>query len=146
MPNLEWYYQAAQLRATMFWFSKDVLLPWLEIEKQSSKGLTLYSFLYSAPLKKLRKSTTNPFVKNTIVVWHIVQKILGNISGLSSFSPIWGNNLFTPAKNDMGFKAWLNKGIIKLQDVYKDNTLMSFNELKAKFDIPQKHFSKYLQL
>lgn len=46
----------------------------------------------------------------------------------------------------MGFKAWLNKGVVKLQDVYKDYTLMSFNELKAKYDIPQKHFFKYLQL
>lgn len=46
----------------------------------------------------------------------------------------------------MGFKAWSNKGIEKLQDVYEDCILMSFNELKAKFDIPQKHFFQYLQL
>ena len=45
-----------------------------------------------------------------------------------------------PAKNDMGFKAWLNKGIVKLLDVYENPNLMSFTELKAKFDIPQKHF------
>uniref|UniRef100_A0A8C9ZB38 Reverse transcriptase domain-containing protein n=1 Tax=Sander lucioperca TaxID=283035 RepID=A0A8C9ZB38_SANLU len=47
LPNLEWYYWAAQLRTTMFWFSKDVFLPWLEIEKLSSKGLSLNSYLYS---------------------------------------------------------------------------------------------------
>lgn len=46
----------------------------------------------------------------------------------------------------MGFKTWMNKGIAKLQDMYKDYTLMSFDELKAKFDISQKHFFKYLQL
>lgn len=46
----------------------------------------------------------------------------------------------------MGFKTWLNKDIVKLLDLYKDNNLMSFDELKAKYDLPQKHFFKYLQL
>lgn len=32
LPNLEWYYWASQLSAIMFWFSKDVFLPWLEVE------------------------------------------------------------------------------------------------------------------
>ena len=36
------------------------------------------------------------------------------------------------------------RGIIKLQDVF-DNYTLSFTELKAKFDILQKHFFKYLQ-
>ena len=130
----------------MFWFSNDVFMPWLEIEKLSSNGLPLNSFLYSASFKTLKKSTTNPFVKNTIVVWHVVQKMLNDSPELSCFSPIWGNAQFAPAKNDLGFKAWMNKGIVKLQDVNEDYTLMSFNELKAKFDIPQKHFFKYLQL
>lgn len=45
-----------------------------------------------------------------------------------------------------GFKIRLNKGIVKIQDVYEDHNLMSFSELMAKFDLPQKHFFKYLQL
>ena len=130
----------------MFWFSKDVHLPWLEVEKLSSKGLALDNYLFSASFKTLNKSSTNPFVKNTIVVWNAVQKLLGDSQGLSCFSPIWGNDRFAPAKNDMGFKVWLNKSIVELKDVYKDYTLMSFNELKAKYDIPQNHFFKYLQL
>uniref|UniRef100_A0A669E357 Reverse transcriptase domain-containing protein n=1 Tax=Oreochromis niloticus TaxID=8128 RepID=A0A669E357_ORENI len=145
-PNLEWYYWAAQLRTTMFWFSNDIFLPWLEIEKMSSKGLSLHSYLYSAPFKTLKKTTTNPFVKNTVVVWHEVQKMLNDSPGLSCFSPIWGNELFAPAKNDLGFKEWLNKGVAKLQDLYEEYSLMSFSELRAKFNIPQKHFFKYLQL
>lgn len=48
----------------------------------------------------------------------------------------------------MGFKMWLNKGIETLQDLYKDNVLMSFEELKSKFDIPYpRHISlKRLQM
>ena len=130
----------------MFWFSKEDAQPWLQIERRSSKGLTLDSFLYSAPLRKLRKNTDNPFVENTIALWHEVHKYLGDLPVLSCFSPIWGNGHFSPAKSDMGFKAWLSKGINKILDLYKDNILMSFDELKAKYDVPQKHFFKYLQL
>uniref|UniRef100_A0A671WUW6 Reverse transcriptase domain-containing protein n=1 Tax=Sparus aurata TaxID=8175 RepID=A0A671WUW6_SPAAU len=146
LPNLEWYYWAAQLRTATFWFSSDGFFPWLEIEKLSSKGLALSSYLNSASFKKLMRNNTNPFVKNTIVVWFAVQRRLGDSLGLSCFSPIWGNDHFAPAKNDMGFKAWMNKGIVKLQDIYENYNLMSFSELKAKFDLPQKHFFKYLQL
>ena len=85
-------------------------------------------------------------MKNTTVVWHEVHKYLGDFPVLSCFSPIWGNEHFSPANNDMGFKAWLSKGIVNLLDLYNDNTLMSFDELKAKYDVPQKHFFKYLQL
>ena len=124
----------------MFWFTKEDAQPWVQIEMLSSKGLTLDSFLYSAPLKKLRKNTVNPFVNNTTVVWHEVHKYLGDFPVLSCFSPIWGNEHFSPATNDMGFKAWLSKGIVNLLDLYNDNTLMSFDKLKAKYDVPQKHF------
>lgn len=50
LPNLKWYYWAA-----MFWFSEKAALPWLQIELLSANGLTLNSFLYSAPFKKLKK-------------------------------------------------------------------------------------------
>lgn len=58
--------------------------------------------------------------------------------------PIRGNDHFTLAKKNMGFKAWLNMGIVKLLDIYEDYNLMTFNGIKAKFDVPQKHFFRYL--
>ena len=61
----------------------------------------------------MKKKTTNPFVKNTIVVWYEVHKYLEDFPVLSCLSPIWGNGHFSPAKNDLGFKSWLNKGITK---------------------------------
>lgn len=146
LPNLLWYYWAAQMRAAMFWFSRETNLPWVQVEMLAAKGLTLDSFLYSAPLNELKRKTENPFVKNTIMIWYEVHKFIGETPLLSCFSPIWGNEYFIPAKNDMGFKLWLNKGIVRLMDLYEDNILMSFDNLVSKFNIPRKHFFKYLQL
>ena len=65
---------------------------------------------------------------------------------LSCFARIKGNDHFRPVINDMGFKIWFCKGIVKLQVLYKDNNLMLFDKLKANYDVPQKHIFKYLQL
>lgn len=106
----------------------------------NSYALKGYRWINTFTLHLLKlKNTNNPFVKNTII-WNAVQKFLGELPRLSCFSPIWGNDFFTPAKNDMGFNTWLNKGIKRLQDIYPHYTLMSFIDFKAKFDIPQKHF------
>ena len=129
-----------------FGFLKRMLSPGYKLKCCPQRVWRWIAFYTLLPLRKLRKNTANSFVKNTIVVWHEVHKYLGDFPVLSCFSPIWGNEHFSPAYNDMGFKAWLSKGIVKLLDLYKDNTLLSFDKLKAKYDVQQKHFLKYWHL
>ncbi len=64
----------------------------------------------------------------------------------TSVAPIWSNTEFRPGKNDLGFKQWSQKGIRWIIDLYKSETLMSLNKIKDKFNVPQFHFFKYLQL
>lgn len=146
LPNLQWYFWAAQIRAAMHWFSPEPYLPWVQTESACSKDLRLDTYLYSAPVKKLKRSTDNPFVRNTINVWHKVQSFLGESNLFSGFSPIWGNDNFSPGRKDQGFKLWATKGICKVMDLYKEGKLVSFEELRNEYDIPQTHFFKYLQL
>ena len=73
--------------------------------------------------------------------------MLRNTWERSQFSPIFGNDEFQPGKADSGFKIWASRGVAKMADLFKDNhTFMSFEELKASYGIPSKHFFKYLQL
>lgn len=72
--------------------------------------------------------------------------MFGEHSGLSQFTPIWGNALFTPGKSDPGFRCWAQLGLQRISDLYKDNTLMSFESLKGKFGISQTHLFKYFQI
>ncbi len=146
LPNLQWYFWAAQLRAAMYWFSPEPYLPCVQIESFCTKGLWLDTYLYSAPVKKLKRLTDDPFVRNTINVWHNVQLFLGESCSFSGFSPIWGNDNFSPGKKDQGFKMWTTKGIYKILDLYKENKLMSFEELENEYGIHWTHFFKYLQL
>jgi hypothetical protein len=55
---------------------------------------------------------------------------------------MWDNDNFTPGKNDFGFKEWARKGMVNVMDLYNEKGLMSFEELRGRFNIPQKHFFK----
>ena len=146
LPNLYWYYMAAQLRAAMFWFSNTTCASWVQIERSTTSALPLNLYLYSDSIKKLKSKTKNPFVKNTIEIWFKAQKYFGSDTKLSQFSPLWGNQNFTPGRQDRGFKLWADRGVAKISDMYTDEVLLSFELLRNKYNIPPNHFFKYLQI
>lgn len=53
---------------------------------------------------------------------------------LSQFTPIWGNEQFTPGWKDGGFRSWNAKGIQKIKDLYSDGVLLSFHFRDTKFE------------
>ena len=65
---------------------------------------------------------------------------------ITCLSPIWGNSSFKPGRLDAGFKVWADKGIKIVADLYSSKQLMSFEEMAHSFEIPGKHFFKYLQI
>ena len=81
-----------------------------------------------------------------MIVWHEAHTLLNDIPKLSCFTPIWGNENFTPGRRDMGFRQWMDRGLGKIKDLYEEAILMSFSQLKNKFDLPGKHHFKYMQL
>lgn len=145
LPHMKLYYWAAQLHAAMYYFFTTEAPSWIEIENNTLE-LPLHLYLYSAPTKLLIKRAHNPFLKNTISIWHEAHKFLNEAPKLSSFTPIWGNENFKAGRCDMGFKHWTEKGLSKIKDLYNEGTLMSFQQLIDKHDLPRKHFFKYLQI
>lgn len=145
LPNMKLYYWAAQLRAAIYYFHTTEVPAWVKIENNAIE-LPLCQYLYSSQAKILRKRTQNPFLKNTLIVWHEAHTFLNDIPKLSCFTPIWGNENFTPGRRDMGFRQWMERGLSKIKDLYDEGILMSFTQLKNKFDLPGKHHFKYMQL
>lgn len=144
VPNLKWYYWAAQLSAASCWFSTTTL-PWVNLERTSTT-LPLSTYLYSAKYKDLMKDTPNLFVKNTIRVWFDALKFKNETPALSQLSPFWGNRAFKPGWTDLGFKMWAVRGLCKVADLFDKDTLLCFNGLTQKFGIPTKRFFKFLKI
>ncbi len=129
----------------MFYFEKDYILTWVSIEAHSVP-IPLNLYLYSADAKKLIKGTTNPCTSNTITVWFEALAHLGELPQLLHFSSVFGNENLCPGRVDPGFKIWSIRGISKVSDLYNEGNFMSFEEIRTRFGISQKHFFKYLLL
>ena len=117
LPFLQGYYWAAQLRAASY---RSVAAA-LDKDTATSK-IPLYLYIYSANLATLKRHTANPFVRNTLIVWHKVFNYLGENAPLSQFSPIWGNRNFTPGtwREVPAVKPWFlgygqTEGSVRLQ-------------------------------
>ena len=126
LSNMRLYYWAAQLRAAMFYFlDGDVptVPTWVEMENSSTE-LLLCSYIYSAQRKTPMKQTRNPFLRNSISIWHEAHTFLNENIVLSRFTPIWGHDSFKPGRQDAGFKQWIDLGITKMKDLFIDHTLM----------------------
>lgn len=64
-----------------------------------------------------------------INIWYKVKKHMKILHSLSQFSPVWGNASFKPGKLDAGFKLWAKNRLIKIADLYKEEVLMSLEEI-----------------
>ena len=90
----------------------------MAIEQASVSKLPLSLYLYSADFKSLKKkTTTNPFLKNSIGIWFKAHRHIGDTPPISQFSPIWDNAQFTPGRADGGFKVWADRGMQKIGDL-----------------------------
>ena len=64
----------------------------------------------------------------------------------SLLSPITQNPDFPASVSSPTFLSWRDKGIHVISDLLRDNTLLSFQQLQATFNIHKHHFGGYLQI
>lgn len=129
----------------MHYFTDKSLPPWMNIEN-CLVPLPLPQYIYSAKAEMLKKKDKKSYTQK--YDYNLVKKYLGEPSSLSRFSPIWGNQFFPPGRADPGFRKWAEKGLKIIGDLMGSDggILMSFEELITRYDIPNKHQFKYLQM
>lgn len=47
---------------------------------------------------------------------------------------------------DAGFSKWANKGLIYIDQLFKEQIFKSFSQLQKEFNLPAQKFYKFLQL
>ena len=145
LPDIKRYQLSAHLRYIADWIKEDASSTWLDIEKSLS-SCPLKNLLFIAKLKGINKLCSNPVTINTVRAWRITQHREGR-SGLTSvFTPIADNPDFPPGTLDKAFKRWTAKGIVSLGDLFVGPTLMTFNQVMEKYDIPRNDLFRYFQV
>ena len=65
---------------------------------------------------------------------------------VSPLAPISANALFPASLIDnITFQLWTRKGVGLVRNVFRESSFISFQQLRAKLNIPQSNFFRYLQ-
>uniref|UniRef100_A0AAY4BML7 Reverse transcriptase domain-containing protein n=3 Tax=Denticeps clupeoides TaxID=299321 RepID=A0AAY4BML7_9TELE len=144
MPNILYYNWACHSRFIWEWFrSYYDLCP--TIDSWSCSPLSVWS-LFACPHKYDDSVRKNPILYNSIKVWRQMSGFFGRDGSTLMLNPIYANWDFAPGVGSPLFKTWYMKGIRVLGDLFQDGSLMSFQQLQQKFDLPNQHHFGYLQI
>lgn len=145
LPNFKFYHWAFQLQSMRTWTNVNSKVPWRVIEEAIAAPHRLQDLLY---IKQKRRNSAKlgSIVSYSLLVWGKVQTFLGNMPLFHKLSPLWNNPLILTADKPFAFPPWAAKGIQTLENIYGDNGLLSFQELRQMFDIPVNTFFLYLRL
>ena len=82
---------------------------WLDLESANA-GNGLSSLLCAMDSKKSKNAGENNILITSLQVWQAIRKLEGHSKILSSLAPIYGNTDFAPARSDLGFRMWEERG------------------------------------
>lgn len=94
----------------------------------------------------MSKLTENPILSHLIKIWYEMHKCIGQRFGLSLKSPLKQNQLIPLTVNNKILETWNQNGIRILEDCFEKGSLMTFEQLKGKYNLSNKTFFCYLQL
>lgn len=145
MPNILYYNWACHARLIWEWYRSYYDLP-LSLDSWACSPFSVWSLFAHHHNKYDDDVRKNPILFNSIKVWRQILKYLGKAEPLSMLSPVYLNMDFSPRVGSPLFKVWHTKGIRVVGDLFQDGSLMSFQQLQQKFDLPKQHHFGYLQI
>ena len=150
LPVFRHYYWAANARALLFWQLDapydDCSSPlWLKIESMSVNNTSLPALLFANAQRSNNLFGHNFVISSSIKILNQIRKFL-KLPNVSINAPITGNHLFKPGLTDGVFLDWRQRGLRCILDFYIDGNFASFALLQARYNLPQSHFYRYLQV
>lgn len=145
LPNLKFYFYAAQLRFVCCWCDPGYFAKWKEIES-CTDGYQIQTLLGEDSIPNDIRDCLSPITRFTIETWYKVVKQFKLNRERKVLKLIYLDQEFKPAKHDSTFKIWSNKGVTALCTIIKNRKVRSFQDLKTSFELKDHDFFRYLQL
>lgn len=146
LPNLKYYYWAAQLNAIVAWTTNDKESGWVEIEQSTIKRIPLTILPFISIKRVPKKKIDNEWIKHTLKIWTKIKKMFGGPESISRAMPIVGNNDFLPSMWDSGFKIWADNGLRTINQLFSGKEIKAFSQIQKQFNIPSKDMYRYFQI
>ncbi len=115
------------------------------VEERLAFPHRLQDLVYAAiPLKRY-KQQLRPIVSYALTVWRAAEKLSKTTCKWHLNSPIFNNHSLLTDNTPFSFPAWSNRGIHVLQDIFDDEGLPAFDNLRRAYNLPGFSFFLYLR-
>lgn len=138
LPNLKYYFWAAQLRSITIWIADDESTRWLKTEKSLSMQVKLTNLLFSG--HKINADAVDVWSRFSMKIWREVLKELKLPSSTSCSTSIRSIGDFAPSILDAGFRGWRMHGLTYIHQLFHSSQLKSFDQLREEFNLPRSDF------
>lgn len=128
------------------WVLQDEETNWLKLEEQSCPLVPMETIPFLEQKKWRKLQIKNEWMNCTKRVWSLVRKKIGAPLTTSRAVKIAKDIDFLPCRLDVGFRGWMEKGLININQLFDGGTLKSFTQLQDKYGLTSKDFYRYLQL
>lgn len=146
VPNFEMYFLSFVLRSVSRLFDKNANTPWVNIENHIVSPYMLKDVLFSGLSQKFCLNKFGTIIANSIFVWNNVVKLVKWDIKWHLDTAIFRNNFLLIGGEPIIFSSWQNQGVHTLSDIYNEDCLRSFHELRQIYNLPGTSFFFYLQL
>lgn len=108
----------------------------------------LSAILHSNPNNLPPHLKTSVLLRDTVITWRDVRKLLGLPSNVSRHLKIQGNPMFLPSTLHEAFNQWKTRGLTNITSIYQDKPgkFKPFQTLVREFSLPPTHIFFYHQL
>lgn len=146
VPNFELYSWSFVLRPLLAWFDPHSSVSWRVLELNIVDPWTLKDILFINMSKKQCQLRFGPIISHLVKVWRLAETHCHISCKWHTFSPIFNNKALLIGGRPISAPQWERKGVHYLGDIYNDQGLLSFSDIKDAFNLPGSSFFFYLQL
>lgn len=142
LPNLEFYHLASQSYYFYHIIRNSKEEQWINIENSQTHPQNLFLYLFSKHNIKHNNFIINGMVRS----WNKMKTIIKQPITIPRNTNIWNNLWITIQQKTLSWDTWKNKGIHQIDDLLKDDQILSFTDLRDKFKLTDKETFRYIQL
>lgn len=146
LPDLQLYYWSAQIKGMIGWIQPSRTAHWTDIEEALCSPIPLTSLPFINNMGKLPPVTRTYVIHNILRAWQDAKRFCGFSAKISMLAPLSPNPDLPSSLGKSLFIKWKEHGICQFRDLFINDTLKSFIDLRQEFKIPRQDFYKYLQI
>lgn len=136
LPNLQFYYWAAQIKNMISWYSVRTNSVWYKMEETACAQLSIRFLPFVKNYTKIKKVLEHLTISNTLRAWRDIKTFLGISVSLSLSSPHSFNPDLSLTLQKIGLSAWLKLGISQISCSFSEGTLKSFQQIVEQYKVP----------